>query len=175
MAARFSNPKSFRLTGLWFPVALVFLLLLTIPAALLLILKLMGREARANDWLHDTLHISYQVALPGWAAVILLLVPFLLVLLYFLKMRRQPLQVPSTFLWRKSVEDLHVNSPFQWLRKNLLLLLQLACVLLLIFAVMAFKVFGSGGQHYILILDSSASMSVADVEPNRLEAAKKMA
>src|SRR5207244_5732285 len=107
----------------------------------------------------------------------LLLVPFLLVLLYFLTMRRQPLQVPSTFLWRKSVDDLHVNSLFQWLRKNLLLLLQLACVLLLIFAVMEFKVFGSEGDHYILMIDSSASMAVADVdrEPNRLEAAKKMA
>ncbi len=107
--------------------------------------------------------------------MILLLVPFLLVLLYFLKMRRQALQVPSTFLWRKSVEDVHVNSLFQWLRKNLLLLLQLACVLLLIFAVMAFKVFDSGGKHYILLIDSSASMSVADVEPKRLEAAKKLA
>ncbi len=175
MSSRFYYPKPLSLSGLWFPVALVLLLLLTIPAAILLVLKLLGREAAVNVWLQEKLRVSYQVALPGWAAVVLLLVPFLLVLLYFLKMRRQPLLVPSTFLWRKSVEDQHVNSLFQWLRKNLLLLLQLACVLLLIFAVMAFKVFGSGGKHYILILDSSASMSVADVEPNRLEAAKKMA
>jgi hypothetical protein len=175
MSTRPFNPKPVSLSGLWFPVALALLLLLTIPAAILLVLKLLGREAKANEWLQEKLRISYQVALPGWAAVVLLLVPFLLVLLYFLKMRRQALQVPSTFLWRKSVEDLHVNSLFQWLRKNLLLLLQLACVLLLIFAVMAFKVFGSGGKHYILLIDSSASMSVADVEPNRLEAAKRMA
>jgi hypothetical protein len=175
MSTRSLNPRSGGLAGLWFPVALVLLLLLTIPAAILLVLKLLGREARTNAWLQEKLGISYQVSLPGWAAVILLLVPFLLVLLYFLKMRRHTLQVPSTFLWRKSVEDLHVNSLFQWLRKNLLLLLQLACVLLLIFAVMAFKVFGSGGKHYILLIDSSASMSVADVQPNRLEAAKAQA
>jgi hypothetical protein len=175
MATRDFNLKRISIAGLWFPVALVLLLLLTIPAAILLVLKLLGREAKANEWLQENLRISYQVELPGWAAVIMLLVPFLLVLLYFLKMRRQALQVPSTFLWKKSVEDVHVNSLFQWLRKNLLLLLQLACVLLLIFAVMAFKVFGSGGKHYILLIDSSASMLVADVEPNRLEAAKKMA
>ncbi len=175
MSTRSFNPTRVSLAALWFPVALVLLLLLTVPAAILLGLKLAGNEVKVNVWLQEHLRISYQVALPGWAAVVLLLVPFLLVLLYFLKMRRQPLQVPSTFLWRKSVEDLHVNSLFQWLRKNLLLLLQLACVLLLIFAVMAFKVFGSGGKHYILMLDSSASMSVADVEPNRLEAAKKLA
>ena len=175
MSTRPFIQKRIGLAGLWFPVALVLLLLLTIPAAILLVLKLMGREAAVNDWLQEKLRISYQVALPGWAAIVLLVVPFLLVLLYFLKMRRQALQVPSTFLWRKSVEDQHVNSLFQWLRKNLMLLLQLACILLLIFAVMAFKVYGSGGKHYILLIDSSASMAVADVEPNRLEAAKKMA
>ena len=60
---------------------------------------------------------------------------------------------------RKSVEDQTVNSLFQWLRRNLLLILQLLCVLLLIFAVMAFKVFGGGGKHYILIIDCSASMN----------------
>ena len=40
----------------------------------------------------------------------LLLVPLLLILLYFLKLKRKPLQVPSTFLWRRVIEDLHVNS-----------------------------------------------------------------
>ena len=175
MSTRPYNPKPVNLADVFFFVVLTVLLLLTVPAAVLLVLKLMGRETAVNDWLKDNLGISYQVALPGWAAVVLLLVPFLLVLLYFLKMRRQSLQVPSTFLWRKSVEDLHVNSLFQWLRKNLLLLLQLACILLLIFAVMTFRVFGSGGTHYILMIDSSASMTVKDVEPNRLEAAKEMA
>ena len=175
MSTRSFNSRTIGLAALWFPVAVALLLLLTIPAAILLVLKLLGREAVVNGWLQEKLHINYQVALPGWAAAVLLFVPLLLVLLYFLKLRRQSLQVPSTFLWRKSVEDVHVNSLFQWLRRNVLLLLQLLCVLLLIFAVMAFKVFGSGGSHYVLILDSSASMGVADTEPNRLETAKRLA
>ena len=86
--------------------------------------------------------------------------PLVILLLYFLKLKRKPLQVPSTFLWRKSIEDLHVNSLFQWLRDNVLLLLQLLIVLVLIYAVMAFHVHGHHreGKHYILMIDNSASM-----------------
>src|SRR2546422_693955 len=131
MSSRLQLPK--RRTGLAdvaFVVALVLLLSLTLFAAVLLLLELLGREAAGNDWLFRTLRVNYFLALPGWAAAVFLLVPLLLVLLYFLKMRRQPLQVPSTFLWKKSVEDQTVNSLFQWLRRNLLLILQLLCVLL---------------------------------------------
>ncbi|MFO0843831.1 MAG: VWA domain-containing protein, partial [Gemmataceae bacterium] len=100
------------------------------------------------------------------------------VLLYFLKLRRKAVEVPSTFLWRKSIEDLHVNSLFQWLRDNVLLLVQLAAVLLLIYSAMAFQIHGraaTSGKHFILLLDSSASMSATDVAPSRLEAARKVA
>src|SRR5262249_32374936 len=76
-----------------------------------------------------------------------------------------------------SIEDLHVNSLFQWLRENILLLLQLLAVLLLLYAVMGFRFHGSTskGQHYILMIDNSASMSATDVEPSRLEWARQEA
>src|SRR6478735_5739760 len=79
-----------------------------------------------------------------WAA--LAAVPLGIVALYFLKLRRRPVQVASTLLWRKSLEDLHVNSLFQRLRRNLLLFLQLLIVALAMLALAGLRSKGTGGQ-----------------------------
>jgi hypothetical protein len=164
--------------GLWFPLSLAALLLVALPGAVLLALSLLGFEGPTNAWLQRRVNLSYHNPLPAWAAILLFLVPLFIALLYFLKLRRKPMEVPSTFLWRKSIEDLHVNSLFQWLRDNVLLLVQLCIILLLIYSSLAFQVHGAAttaGKHYILLIDSSASMSVNDVAPSRLEAARKEA
>ena len=100
-----------------------------------------------------------------------------IIALYFLKLRRRPVQVPSTLLWRRSLEDLHVNSLFQRLRKNLLLFLQLLAVLLAMLALAGPRIQGTTGQgqRYVLAIDNSASMSATDVAPNRLARAKEEA
>ena len=36
-----------------------------------------------------------------------------LVIMYFLRLRRRETPVPTTYLWRKVIEDLQVNQPFQ--------------------------------------------------------------
>ena len=115
------------------------------------------------------------LGMSAWAA--LAAVPAGIIALYFLKLRRRPVQVSSTLLWRKSLEDLHVNSLFQRLRKNLLLALQLLAVLLAMLALLGPRMKGSagGGQRYILTIDNSASMSATDVAPNRLAKAKSEA
>lgn len=97
-------------------------------------------------------------------------IPVGIIALYFLKLRRRPVQVASTLLWRRSLEDLHVNSLFQRLRRNLLLFLQLLAVLLAMFALAGPRVKGSAtqGQRHILVLDNSASMAATDVRPSRL-------
>src|SRR5438445_7450386 len=154
----------------WFPLALLALLVMAIPGLVLFALHLSGGEAPFNAWLQERFQLTYHIPLAWWLALILLLVPVAIVLLYFLKLKRKPLSVPSTFLWRKSIEDLHVNALFQWLRENVLLLLQVLAVLALIYGVMAFHVHGRTGEgkHYILMIDNSASISATDVAPNPL-------
>ena len=67
------------------------------------------------------------------AFVLLGLIP-VVVLFYLLKLRRTDHVVSSTMFWSKAVEDLHANAPFQRLRKNLLLLVQLLIIALLVLA-----------------------------------------
>src|SRR5258705_2986555 len=78
----------------------------------------------------------FQNTLAPWQWGLLALVPPAIIALYFLKLRRQPLEVPSTYLWKKTIEDLHVNSISQRLRQNLLLFLQLLLVALAMLALM---------------------------------------
>lgn len=110
-----------------------------------------------------------------WATVIA--VPPLIVLLYFLKLKRQPLEVPSTFLWARSIEDLHVNSIWQRLRRNILLFLQLLLILLAILSLLRPSWQGAQllGDRFVFVIDNSASMSATDVTPTRLESARQQA
>ncbi|MBY0521839.1 MAG: VWA domain-containing protein [Gemmataceae bacterium] len=166
-----------RLAQYWFPVALGLLFLIALPGLILFAMNLLGLEADANTWLQQNFKLTYSIGLPWWGILILLLMPFLILLLYFLKLKRKPIQVPSTFLWRKSIEDLHVNSLLQWLRQNVLLLLQLLIVVVCIYSVMSFRFHGrvGEGKYYILMIDNSASMSAVDIKPNRLAWAKEEA
>ncbi len=101
----------------------------------------------------------------------------LLLLLYFLKLKRQEAIVSSTLLWKRAVRDLQVNAPFQKLRRNLLLLLQLLALGMILFAlagpVLALR--RGPGQRYVLLIDRSASMNATDVKPTRLDVARKQA
>src|SRR6202000_2952673 len=104
----------------------------------------------------------------------------LLLVLYFLKLRRREMPVPSTFLWKKAIQDLQVNAPFQRLRRNLLFLLQLLLLLFLLLA-LARPVTNyrpGAGKATVILIDRSASMSAKDIQggkSSRLEEAKKRA
>ena len=114
--------------------------------------------------------------LPWYQWLILGLVPPLIFMLYFLKLRRTPVEVPSTYLWTKTVEDMHVNSIWQKLRKNLLLLLQLLAVICLILSCLRPGCDGEqlAGDRFIFLVDQSASMSATDTDKgvSRLQDAK---
>lgn len=95
-------------------------------------------------------------------------IPLLLVL-YFLKLRRRPVRISSTLLWSDAVRDLQVNVPFRWLRPSWLLFLQLlilACFLTAL-ARPAIRTGAAPASRVILLIDRSASMSAADAGEGR--------
>ena len=102
-----------------------------------------------------------------------------LLLLYFLKLRRTSRSIPSTMLWRRSVEDVRANAPFQRLRPSILLLLQLLILLLLVLALAQpqFEGSSSAGGRTVIAIDNSGSMNATD-DPSgrtRLDLAKEAA
>lgn len=116
----------------------------------------------------------------AWAAGIA--IPTLLIL-YFLKLRRRDLDVSTTLLWKKSIQDLQANAPFQKLRRNILLLLQLLALAAALAALgqPELKATAGTGKRHVILIDRSGSMNATDGDPknpgamSRLEAAKKAA
>lgn len=114
----------------------------------------------------------------------------LLLLLYFLRLRRKTLRVSSTLLWEQAFADLQVNVPFRWLRVSALLALQMLALGALIAALARPAIPGEApvADRVVLIIDHSASMSARDGEliatssqgssdgrPTRLDTAKRQA
>ncbi|WP_420629599.1 vWA domain-containing protein [Candidatus Leptofilum sp.] len=97
-----------------------------------------------------------------------------IIILYMLRLRRREVMVSSTLLWQKLLRDREANAPWQKLRRNLLLILQLIILVALVFALarpfLPTPSIISGSV--VVLLDASASMQAADVEPTRFDAAK---
>lgn len=101
-----------------------------------------------------------------------------IILLYMLRLRRREVMISSTFLWQQIVRDNEANTPWQRLRRNLLLLLQLLILAALVIALARpfITVPAVGAGQTVLLLDASASMNATDVEGGtRFEAAKSEA
>lgn len=101
-----------------------------------------------------------------------------LVLLYLLKMKRRERTVSSNVLWQKVIQDIQATTPFQKLRRNLLLFLQLLLLALLSLAMARPTLRSSSmeGRSVALILDGSASMRAKEKDGReRFEAARAIA
>lgn len=96
------------------------------------------------------------------------------VLFYLLKRRRVVRLVSSTLLWQKFLAETQANAPFQKLRHNWLLILQILLLLLAVFALARPYFAGDArdGALLVVILDASASMQSTDESPSRFEKAR---
>jgi hypothetical protein len=96
------------------------------------------------------------------------------VVLHFLKLRRQRHVVPSVTLWLEAIEDMKANVPFQRLRNSLLLPLQILFLLVVVGGVArpALRQLGGLSEQSILVIDTSASMGATDLGETRLDVAK---
>ena len=110
---------------------------------------------------------------PGFAWA--LAAPAAILALYLLRRRFQPRQVPSVFLWRKSVKDYAANRPFQKLMKNLLLPLQILAALALALALMRPAVPGGTAGRTVMVFDVSGSMQAETAGRSRIRTAKEEA
>ncbi len=117
---------------------------------------------------------------PGWVNVLFpaglalgaLAVP--LVALYFLKLRRRRVVVPSLLPWHALRRSERLMSPFQRLRRHLLMFVQLLALLLLVLAFA--RPYLEGGatdaRSLVIVVDTTASMGADDRPPSRFEEAR---
>ena len=99
-------------------------------------------------------------ALAGFAIAIPIL------LLYMLRLRRREQLISSVFLWQQVIQDAEANTPWQRLRRNLLLFLQLLILLLMVLALARpfITVPTVSAGKIALLIDASASMNADDMD-----------
>src|SRR5689334_16812916 len=94
--------------------------------------------------------------------------------LYLLKLRRRQVSVPFVQLWQRVLAEEQTTRLFSALKRILSLLLALAIVAALAFALGDPHWAGArdAGSTRVVLIDASASMQAADVAPSRLEVAR---
>ncbi|MGJ8637596.1 MAG: vWA domain-containing protein [Phycisphaerales bacterium] len=87
----------------------------------------------------------------------------LVLLFWMLKLRRKPVRVSSTMLWKRSIRDIEGNIPWQRVKPSMLLFMQLLAVILLALAIA--RPFQDGTDwsdvsgEVVVLIDAGASMN----------------
>src|SRR5438105_66602 len=99
----------------------------------------------------------------------------IIVVFYILKLRRRPVAVPFSKIWQRILRDKEATSLFSQLKRLLSLLLQLALLGLMLFALGDPRTAANliEGRNIVILVDASASMKATDVGPSRIAAAKE--
>ncbi len=108
-----------------------------------------------------------------WPLFLLVLIP-VIIIMYLLKQRAVERPVSSLFLWNEMYQNAEANTPWEKLKKNWLLILQIITLCILIFAICSpfFLKGGVGADHAVIVIDNSAGMStIYEGDKTRLDVA----
>lgn len=123
--------------------------------------------------------MSWELA--GWSAeaagALLAGVGACVTLLYFLALRRRPIEVPFVSLWREALTDERSSRLFARLKRFFSWLLALLFVALVVGALADPRASGHAGRERLVVIavDVSASMGATDVRGGRMAAAQEEA
>lgn len=105
----------------------------------------------------------------------LYMIPAIL-LFYLLKKKYEDRQISSILLWNKMIRDIDAHKPWQKLRRNILLILQLLIAILLLIALLRPVTLTEGttiANHTVIVVDTSGSMLTNEGNSTRFELAKE--
>lgn len=108
---------------------------------------------------------------------LLILIPGI-ILLYVLKQKSEDKDISSLYLWRETYKNIEVSNPWERLKHNLLMYIQIAVILGLILALAGPYLANSqtGSKNMVLVFDISGSMNTMYTDKkSRLETAKEQA
>lgn len=103
-----------------------------------------------------------------------LIIP-VIVLFYLLRQKKTAYEISSTLLWQRVLADTLSQTPWQRLRRNLLMFLQLLLAFLLVMALMRPYLVSiqQSSEDLMILLDTSASMAALENGSTRTDLAKE--
>ncbi len=108
-----------------------------------------------------------------WPLAFLILIP-VIIIMYLLKQKAEDKPFSSLKLWQELYKNMQANTPWEKLKKNLLMILQILTVIILVVALMSpyIKSKTTTKGHIVLVIDTSGSMNTLyDDKYTRLEVA----
>lgn len=111
-----------------------------------------------------------------WPLGLFSIIP-IVILLYILKRKYKVKEIPSCLLWKEAYKNTQANTPWEKLKVNIMMIIQIIIFLILIFALMN-PFLNFGGKEYtnlIIAIDKTASMSTLyEYDKSRLDEAKEI-
>ena len=111
-----------------------------------------------------------------WPVCFLLFIP-IIILIYMLKQKAKKVEISSNMLWKEVYKNLEATTPWEKLKFQWLMVLQILLIILFVLSLMSpFILSGSKKtSSLVLVIDNSASMNALYGENTRLDQAKKKA